>query len=95
MSQGFLVFTLADIEEINVFYYEESTGIDVELKVRGRDSDVVSVFRKLFNQNKSLKFEVRGTLENDQGESVQGQIGFVGKVLQLPKAPQIPLSLVG
>jgi phage tail tube protein FII len=70
---------LGNIEEINVLHHEQKNKIDVELKVRGIDSDVKSV---LVNPNTRL--EVRGTLENDQGETVQARWSFVGKVLQPP-----------
>ena len=70
---------LVDIEEINVLHNEQKNKIDVELKVRGIHPDVNS---KLVNLNTRL--EVRGTLENDQGETVQARWSFVGKVLQPP-----------
>ena len=34
--------------------------------------------------NPNTRLEVRGTLENDQGETVQARWSFVGKVLQPP-----------
>jgi phage tail tube protein FII len=72
---------LGNIEEINVLHHEQKNKIDVELKVRGIHPDVNS---KLVNLNKPLDLKVRGTLENDQGETVQARWSFVGKVLQPP-----------
>ncbi len=65
-----------DIEEIDVLHQKT---FDVELKVRGIDPDVISVFG-----NPNTRLEVRGTLENEQGETVQARWVFVGKVLQRP-----------
>ena len=70
---------LGNIEEINVLHNEQKNKIDVELKVRGIHPDVNS---KLVNLNKPLDLKVRGTLENDQGETVQARWSFVGKVLK-------------
>lgn len=71
---------LVDIKEINVPNLEQTTKINVELKVRG---DVKSVINPLANP-KLLELKVKGTLENDQGETVQVRWSFVGKTLQVP-----------